>query len=60
VKEAEERVGQLEAALRILEDRMATPEGSTDMTLYEKHTQLKRQLTTAEEEWEAAMMEMEE
>ena len=59
VKEAEEKVSQLEAAIRILEDQMATPDGSTDMSLYEKHGQLKRQLSAAEEEWETAMMEME-
>ena len=59
VKEAEEKVSQLEAAIRILEDQMATPDGSTDMSLYEKHAQLKRQLSAAEEEWETAMMEME-
>ena len=60
VKDAEERVAQLEAAVKILEDRMATPEGSMDMSLYEKHGNLKKQLAQAEEEWEAAMMEMEE
>ena len=59
MKEAEEKVSQLEAAIRILEDQMATPDGSTDMSLYEKHAQLKRQLSDAEEEWETAMMEME-
>lgn len=59
-KEAEDRVGQLEAAIHILEDQMATPEGSADMSLYEKHTRLKQQLSQAEEEWENAMMELEE
>ena len=59
VKEAEERVSQLDAALKILENQMSTPAGSTDMSLYEKHTNLKKQLEEAEAEWESAMMELE-
>lgn len=59
VKEAEERVSQLDAALKILENQMSTPAGSTDMSLYEKHTNLKKQLEEAEAEWENAMMELE-
>lgn len=53
LQEAEEKVTQLEAAIRILEDQMSTPEGSLDVSLYEKHGRLKAQLKQAEEEWEA-------
>ncbi len=60
VKDAEELVSQLEAAVRILEDQMTTEAGSQDMSLYEKHTRLKAQLMTAEAEWEKAMEEMEQ
>lgn len=59
VQEAEEHVAQLEAAVKILETQLATPEGSTDMSLYEKHGRLKAQLFAAEEEWERAMEELE-
>ena len=59
VQEAEERVIQLDAAIKILENQMSTPAGSTDMSLYEKHTNLKKQLEEAEAEWEKAMMELE-
>lgn len=59
VQEAEEHVAQLEAAVKILEAQLATPEGSTDMSLYEKHGRLKAQLSAAEEEWERAMEELE-
>ena len=52
LQEAEEKVTQLEAAIRILEEQMSTPEGSQDVTLYEKHGRLKTQLKQAEEEWE--------
>ena len=53
IQEAEDKVTQLEAAIRILEAQMSTPEGSQDITLYEKHGRLKAQLKKAEEEWEA-------
>ena len=53
LKEAEDKVTQLEAAIRIIEDKLSTPEGSQDTSLYEKHGRLKAQLKKAEEEWEA-------
>jgi len=59
VQEAEEHVAQLEAAVKILEAQLSTPEGSTDMSLYEKHGKLKAQLAAAEAEWEQAMEELE-
>lgn len=59
VQEAEEHVAQLEAAVKILEAQLSTPEGSTDMSLYEKHGRLKAQLSEAEEEWEKAMESLE-
>ncbi|MBP5197157.1 MAG: ABC-F family ATP-binding cassette domain-containing protein [Bacteroidaceae bacterium] len=51
IKEAEDAVAQLEQAVKILEARMATPEGSADSALYEKHAALKAQLEKAEEIW---------
>lgn len=59
VQEAEEHVAHLEAAVKILEVQLSTPEGSTDMTLYEKHGKLKAQLAAAEAEWEKAMESLE-
>lgn len=52
LQEAEDKVTQLEAAIRIVEDQMSTPEGSQDQALWEKHSRLKVQLAKAEEEWE--------
>lgn len=51
IEEAEAQVAQLEAAIHLMEDKMATPEGATDTQLYDKYTRLKQQLTAAEEEW---------
>jgi len=59
VQEAEEHVTQLDSAVKILEAKLSTPEGSADMSLYEKHGKLKAQLAAAEEEWERAMEELE-
>jgi ATP-binding cassette subfamily F protein 3 len=53
MQEAEEKVVQLEAAVKILEEQLSTPEGSQDVSLYEKYGRLKDQLKKAEEEWEA-------
>lgn len=60
VAQCEEQIGELEAAVKMLEDRMATPEGAADMSLYEKHAALKRQLDTVVAEWEEAAMALEE
>ncbi|MDE5560217.1 MAG: ABC-F family ATP-binding cassette domain-containing protein [Bacteroidaceae bacterium] len=49
--EAEAEVTQLESAISILEQQMATEAGAQDMVLYEKHARLKQQLATAEEHW---------
>ncbi len=60
VSECETTIEQFEAAIAILESQMATPEGASDMVLYEKHQNLKRQLDKTVEEWETASMELEE
>ncbi len=58
VAEAEEHVTQLEAAIHILEEQMATPEGTADTSIYDRHARLKKQLAEAEAEWEKAVEEM--
>ena len=60
MKDAEARTAELEAALHLLEDRMATPEGAADMNLYEQHTRLSQQLEAAEAEWMNACEALEE
>ena len=60
VADCEARIEKLEADIATLETRMATPEGASDMSLYEQHTALKKELDTAVEEWENASMELDE
>jgi len=60
VSDAEQAVSELEQAIAILEAKLSTPEGSTDMSLYERHGRLKQQLVQAEDEWTRAMEALEE
>ena len=60
VADCEARIEKLEADIAALETRMATPEGASDISLYEQHTALKKELDTAVEEWENASMELDE
>ncbi|MGN0066973.1 MAG: ABC-F family ATP-binding cassette domain-containing protein [Bacteroides sp.] len=59
VAECEQCITDTEAAIAIIEEQMATPEGASDMALYEKHRKLKEQLDQTMTEWEAASMELE-
>lgn len=60
VVDCEEQIGQTESAIAILEVRMATPEGASDMALYEQHQKLKQQLDRIVEEWEQISLELDE
>lgn len=60
VTDCENRIENLEAEIAALEERMTTPEGASDMKLYEEHTALKKQLDAVVEEWEKVSMELEE
>ncbi len=55
IDDAEQAVAEIEQAVAMLEARMVTAEGSQDLSLYQKHATLKKQLSEAEEEWERAM-----
>ena len=60
VAECEQAIEETEQAIAILEAKMATPEGASDTTLYEKHGKLKSQLDQIMTEWEEASVELEE
>ncbi len=59
VSDAEQAVSELEQAIAILEAQMNTPEGGSNMEIYEKHGRLKQQLARAEDEWAQAMEALE-
>ncbi len=60
IADCEAEIEQTESAIAILEAKMATPEGASDMSLYEQHQKLKEQLDRVMEEWDTASMELEE
>lgn len=60
VADCEQKIEKLETEIGEVEAQMATPEGASDMKLYEKHQQLKKELDGVVEEWEAVSMELEE
>lgn len=60
VSDCEARIEQIEAEIAALEEKMTTPEGASDMTLYEQHAGKKKELDAVVNEWEAASMELDE
>lgn len=60
VEQCEARIGELEAAVKMLEDQLATPEGAADVSIYERHGALKKQLDEAVNAWEEASLELAE
>ena len=60
VEQCEARIGELEAAVKMLEDQLATPEGAADVSIYERHGALKKQLDEAVNAWEEVSLELEE
>ncbi len=60
VADCEAGIEQTESAIAILEAQMATPEGASDMSLFERHQKLRQQLDKLVEEWEAASLELDE
>lgn len=60
VADCEAAIEEKESAIATLEERMTTPEGASDVTLYEKHQQLKNQLDEIVETWESTSLELEE
>lgn len=60
ISEAESKILQLEAAIKIIEEQMSTPEGASDLSLIDRHQTFSNQLQAAMDEWENASMELEE
>ncbi len=54
----EEEISNIEYAIDVVEGKLATPEGASDMQLYEEHSTLKKQLDEAMSRWEQATEEL--
>ena len=57
--DCEASIEETESAIAIVEAKMATPEGASDIA-HERHQKLKQQLDGIVEEWERVRMELEE
>ena len=56
----EEEISNIEYAIDVIEQKLATPDGAANMQLYEEHGSLKKQLDGIMEQWESATEELEE
>ncbi|MBQ9363964.1 MAG: ABC-F family ATP-binding cassette domain-containing protein, partial [Bacteroidaceae bacterium] len=60
VAEAEANITRIEEAIRQIETQLATPEGAANTELFTKYSELKKQLSTAEDEWTTLSIELDE
>ncbi len=60
IADCESRIEKLEEEIAEIEMQMTTPEGASDMSLYEKHQNKKKEIDKVVEEWENASLELDE
>ena len=59
VADREKEIEHIEYAVDVVERKLGTPEGATDVTLYEEHARLKKSLDEAMSQWEKESEELE-
>ncbi len=60
VAETEQRVEALEQEKAALEERLATPEGSSDAACFERYARLRDEIAAAEDAWTLAVSDLEQ
>lgn len=60
IADCEKRIEELEEEVAKIETEMATPDGASDMSLYEKHQAKKKEIDKVVEDWENASLELDE
>lgn len=60
VADSEVRIAKLEKAIAAVEEKLATPEGASDVTLYSEYSSLKKDLSDTMDLWTEQTMELEE
>ncbi|MEG1587256.1 MAG: ABC-F family ATP-binding cassette domain-containing protein [Bacteroidales bacterium] len=60
IADSEKEIAAIEAKVAAVEEKLITPEGASDVTLYEEHGALKQQLDQATELWMEHTMALEE
>ena len=60
ITESEKRMDQISNKIAGIEEKLATPDGASNVELYTEHGDLKKQLSDEEETWTMLNMELEE
>ena len=60
VETIEKEIADMEYAIDVIEQKLATPEGAAQMQLYEQHGTLKKQLDDAMARWETATEQLDD
>lgn len=60
IADIEQKIERMEQEKTSLEETLATPEGSSDSTLFEKHGKMSKDIETEMSVWELVTMELEE
>lgn len=60
VAESEKNIKEIEEQISAIEMKLATPDGTSDVTLYTKYSELKKTLSDAMDLWTEQTMELEE
>ena len=60
VEDLEKEIHQLELKTEQIETKLSTPEGAADPTLYQSHQEMQQRITDTMNNWEKALLELEE
>lgn len=60
VAEAEKKVEELESSIAAIEAKLTTPEGASDVSLYNEYSSLKKELSDTMDAWTELTIELEE
>ncbi|MDP4270847.1 MAG: ABC-F family ATP-binding cassette domain-containing protein [Bacteroidota bacterium] len=60
IADAEKQIEKIETEISALEEKMATPEGASDVSLYTQHGALKQKLSAEMDRWTELTMELDE
>ncbi len=60
IADAEKRIEKIESKIATIEEKLATADGAADVSLYEKHGALKKELEQVMDEWTERTLELEE
>lgn len=60
IADSEKKIEQIENAIKEIEQKLATPEGASDTSLYTQYANLKKELSEVMDQWTEQILELEE